>query len=370
MKKTCALLAFIVGCCVLPLSAQSAAAQVEARILNSGSPVAGAQVVLTNQTTARIYKAKTDGNGNFVLIGAATGNNYVVEVLSPTGESLFKRTGVQLAPQNGPISWTIDVSNPARTNIGGVAPAAQQPKYTKEQLEEIRKQNEKAQNMNALITRAVNAMNAKDFQSAVSPLQQLIQMEPNRYEFYQSLGDAQLNLGHYDEAAAAYEKGISLAQNTPFDAKNPATDPAKLKQRVATMLTNEGNAYLKLHKNREAVEAFTRAAALDPNPATAYFNLCATQFNAGDIDGALAACDKALQFDPNKADAWFIKGSLLLSESKTDAQGSMIAPPGTAEALRKYLELAPNGPHAADTIEMMNAIGAKIETTYKEKKKK
>src|SRR5256885_4369493 len=54
------------------------------------------------------------------------------------------------------------------------------------------------------------------------------------------------------------------------------------------MLTNEGNAYLKLHKNTEAVAAFTKAASMDPNPGVAYFNLCATQYNAGNSEGALA----------------------------------------------------------------------------------
>ena len=51
--------------------------------------------------------------------------------------------------------------------------------------------------------------------------------------------------------------------------------------------------------------------------------------------------------DPKRADAYFIKGSVLLGDSKVDAKGNMVAPPGTVAALRKYLELAPNGGHAA-----------------------
>jgi tetratricopeptide (TPR) repeat protein len=151
---------------------------------------------------------------------------------------------------------------------------------------------------------------------------------------------------------------------------DPKADPAKAKAAVAQMLTNEGNAYLKLKKNDKAVESYTKAAAMDPNPGTAYFNLCATQYNSGNTQGALAACDKAIQADPNRADAYFIKGSLMLGDSKQDKEGKLQAPPGTSEALNKYLELAPDGPHAADVKAMLQAIGAKIETTYKEKKKK
>ena len=136
------------------------------------------------------------------------------------------------------------------------------------------------------------------------------------------------------------------------------------------MLTSEGNAYLKLKKNDKAIDAYTRAASMDPNPGTAYFNICATQYNSGNTQGALVACDKAIAADPTKADAYFIKGSLMVGDSKLDKDGKLQAPSGTAEALNKYLEFAPDGPHANHVKAMLQAIGAKIETSYHEKKKK
>jgi tetratricopeptide (TPR) repeat protein len=192
-------------------------------------------------------------------------------------------------------------------------------------------------------------------------------MNPARWDYLQALGNAQLSLGKNDEAVATYEKAIPLADAAKNDAKS---DPAKAKAAVAQMLTNEGNAYLKLKQNDKAIESYTKAASLDPNTGTAYFNLCATQYNSGNTQGALAACDKAIAADPNKADAYFIKGSLMLGESKMDKEGKLQAPPGTSESLNKYLELQPDGPHAADVKAMLQAIGAKIETTYKERKKK
>jgi hypothetical protein len=48
----------------------------------------------------------------------------------------------------------------------------------------------------------------------------------------------------------------------------------------------------------------------------------------------------------------------------------MIAPPGTAEAFNKYLELQPNGPHADEAKAMLASIGAPVETTFGTKKKK
>jgi tetratricopeptide (TPR) repeat protein len=244
-------------------------------------------------------------------------------------------------------------------------PGQQQPppNYTKEQIEDLKKQNDRAQKQNALVKQAMDAMTAKNWQAAVAPLQQLIADDPNNWEYHSSMGDVQLNLGAYEPAVAAYEKGIGLANSSPGD-------PAKKKAAVGRMLTQEGNAYLKLRKNKEAVAAYSKAASLDPNPGTAYFNLCATQYNIGDVDGALGACDKAIAADPKKADAYFIKGSLLVGESKTDSGGKVTAPPGAAEALKRYLELAPNGAHAKDVKEMLGFIGSNVETTSQKGKGK
>jgi tetratricopeptide (TPR) repeat protein len=190
-------------------------------------------------------------------------------------------------------------------------------------------------------------------------------MNPNRWDYLQALGDAEFGQGKYEEAAATYGKAIPMAQNNT-DAK---ADPAKAKIAVGAMFTNQGNAYLKLKKTQEAVAAFTQAAALSSNPGTAYFNLCATQYNIGNTEGALQACDKAIAADPNKADAYYIKGSLLIGASTTDKEGKVIPAPGTVEALNKYLELAPDGAHAGEVKQMLEYTGSKIETTYKERKK-
>jgi hypothetical protein len=44
-------------------------------------------------------------------------------------------------------------------------------------------------------------------------------------------------------------------------------------------------------------------------------------------------------------------------------------PDGTAEAFQKYLELKPDGPHAAEAKAMLEGMGATVETSYGAKKK-
>src|SRR6185437_12636287 len=344
---------------------QATLTRVGGRITNAGQPVANAQITFTNLKTGRTFKGKTDKNGNYEIVGLER-TNYQIDVTSATGERLYSSkqgiTGETNGNMGGEQTLDLDISQ------GGG-----QPKYTKEQRAEIEKQNEKARNMNELINQVNAALNARNWEGAIPLLQQLSTQDPNRWRFTQSLGDAQLNVGQNDQAVATYEKGIQVAQGFASgnvkDPKNPDADPAKAKAGVAQMLTNEGNAYLKMHKNQEAVAAFTKAASMDPNPATAYFNICATQYNSGNTEGALAACDKAIAADPNRADAYFIKGSLMVAQGKMDKSGKYEAPEGTAEALNKYLELAPTGPHANDVKQMLQFIGSKVETTYKAKKK-
>ncbi|HUK29824.1 MAG TPA: tetratricopeptide repeat protein [Candidatus Acidoferrum sp.] len=222
----------------------------------------------------------------------------------------------------------------------------------------IEQKDDKAAEVNALISQANTAIQNKQWQQAEDLLKQAIAMNPDLWQVRQSMGTAQLNLGQYDDALKSFDAGIKLAQSE-LNAKPAGSDPATLKAGIGMMLTSEGNAYLKLKKNDLAIAEYTKAAELDPNPGTAYFNICAVQYNTGNTDGALAACDRAIAADPKKADAYFIKGSLLIAASKTDASGKVIAPPGTVEALKKYLELAPDGPHASDVKQMLEYVGVK-----------
>jgi tetratricopeptide (TPR) repeat protein len=308
-----------------------------------------------------------------LLITCSLALNAPSAAATPAGGPLSSPAGAQLfAAPSRHVDANAGNRRQKRQLLAQGAPSGQQqpPGYSKEQIEELKKQNDRARSQNDLIKQVNEAMTAKNWQAAIAPLQQLIADDPNNWQYYSGLGDVQFNLGSYDQALAAYQKGIALARSGPADSKNPVDDRAKKKAAIGKMLTQAGNAFLKLRKNKEAVDAFTEAASYDPNPGTAYFNLCATMYNVGDVKGALDACDKAIAADPKKADAYFIKGSVLVGESRTDAGGKVIAPPGAVEALKKYLELAPDGAHAKDVKEMLAFIGTNVETTYKKGKGK
>lgn len=374
--------AMLLALSVMAVSGQATLGKVNGRILDGGKPLAGAQIVLTFKENGRQYKGKTDKGGTFSMLGLTRGI-YELEILSSTGESLFKGNAGVINEGGVVDEYLIDVKDPsnaktgtANLNVTGTTKLTKEQQAQREAQEKekaaVEEHNKKAQGENTLIAQLNPAMQAKKWDVAEPILQQLIAINPARWEYQQALGNAQFSLGKYEEAVATFEKTIPLAQNAASnpDAKDTKNDPAKAKSAVGQMLTNEGNSYLKLKKNPEAIAAFTKAAEMDPNPGIAYFNLCATQYNTGNMEGAAVACDKAIAADPTKADAYFIKGSSLYGNGKLDAQNKYIVPPGTVDALKKYLELAPTGAHSDDVKAMLEAVGAKIETTYKERKKK
>jgi tetratricopeptide (TPR) repeat protein len=102
--------------------------------------------------------------------------------------------------------------------------------------------------------------------------------------------------------------------------------------------------------------AHTSALAQATSPAVAAFNSCARAYDAGKLDDAIAACDKAIALDPGKADAYFVKASVLYGNGRVGSGGKFEVPPGTVEALDKYLELAPDGGHAPDVHAMLDSL--------------
>jgi tetratricopeptide (TPR) repeat protein len=111
------------------------------------------------------------------------------------------------------------------------------------------------------------------------------------------------------------------------------------------------------------------AAQADPTAAAQYyFNTGAVLTNAGKVDDAVVAFDKVIAADPNKADAYYWKGVNMIGKATLKGD-KMVAPEGTAEAFQKYLELQPTGTFADPAKQMLTSIGASVETQFGNKKK-
>ena len=173
--------------------------------------------------------------------------------------------------------------------------------------------------------------------------------------------------------------GQSAQGNPPTaaSATPPAKNPVQTvtdKQRMAAYYDNFAAAAANVGKSEDAANAYRQAAELDPSHAGQYyFNLGAVLTNSNKTNDpnvrkeAIDAFDKAIAADPNRADAYFWKGQNLIGMATTDSSGKIIAPDGTTESYQKYLELQPNGPHAEEAKQMLAALNATVETSYGKK---
>ena len=169
----------------------------------------------------------------------------------------------------------------------------------------------------------------------------------------------------FQEAVVDYQKAIDIKQKSIDAAAKKNPDDNK---QLAAYYNNLGEAAGKSGKVDDAVKAYNQAAQVNPEGAAGYYyNEGAVFTNSGKIDDAIAAFDKCIAADPTRADAYYQKGVNLIG--KATLQGDkMVAPPGTAEAFQKYLELQPTGQYADVAKQMLASIGASIETGFGKKK--
>jgi tetratricopeptide (TPR) repeat protein len=192
-------------------------------------------------------------------------------------------------------------------------------------------------------------MQARDWQGAIAAAQKLVEISPTA-DHIRMLGVTQLNSSDNQTALDTFNRALAAAENEKPAAGQP---DGVWNDSISQIYLWKGNALLRLHRNAEAVDAYNRSAELATDPAKPYFNICATFYNVGDTQNALPACRKAVIAGPTNANAWFVLGSVLFADAKADAQGKFVITPECRQALEKYLELAPDGTHAADVKSML-----------------
>ncbi len=194
---------------------------------------------------------------------------------------------------------------------------------------------------------------------AIEKCNQAITDDAARWEPYQLLGGIFAGAGKPNDAIAAYQNGAAAARKAlELNAQSMAA-----KVGLGQMLNAEGNLLVEQKKFEEALPVFSAAAEASAYPAMPYFNLCATNYNLQRLADALAACDHAIASDPRMADAYYIKALILFGQGEVE-QGRFVAPPGTSEALNKYLEFDPAGTHVDAVREMINQLNRPVKATY------
>jgi tetratricopeptide (TPR) repeat protein len=365
--------------------AQAAGASLHGHVTNpAGMALAKGEVRLSTDRTADAkdrkypYKFPIDPNGDYKGTGIAPGN-YVVFVFQDD-KSLDYNESVVFANGDDKVV-NFDMSRPEY--LAKMSPEDRKAveEYKKKNAE-IVAANSKVQNLNAMLTQARADNKAGNYDAAITAMQQATTTKPDEGILWITLGDAQLGSADaaakaaraagtsptdpaiaqkYNDAAASYKKGVELNAAS----KKPSPEAA------AAGYNQLGQAYAKMGNAKDSADAYELAAkAMPANASMYYFNEAATLYNAGKLPEAGTAADKAIAADPKKAEAYYIKGQALIPQASVDPKTQkIVAPPGCVEAYQTYLELAPDGPHAADVKGILEGIGAQVKSSYKAPKK-
>jgi|HubBroStandDraft_6_1064221.scaffolds.fasta_scaffold128327_2 tetratricopeptide (TPR) repeat protein len=367
MRKTKIWLALLFTALLAPatarLHAQEPTGKIHGHVQDpAGTPMKGGTVSLSTDggKTAK-YSFKTDDSGDYKGDGIAPGT-YIVIYRNP----------------DTPPDKVVDEFNDVKITAGAdvtqdfdMSRAEYIAKMTPEQRKlmdevkaknaEVLKENSQIKNLNADLIKARQDNKDKNYTEADSLMTRDTGAKPDAAVLWVELGIAQKGEKKYTEAATSLQKAIDLDKAS----KKPNPD---LQSAAGDSL---GEALALAGKIPEAQAAYDAAAQADPKSAAVrYGNEAIIMDRVGNIDATVAAADKAIAADPSKPIPYYLKGKALINKATVDPKtNKIVAPPGCAEAYQKYLELAPDGPFAADAKSVLTEMGTTVKSTYKAGKK-
>jgi len=348
-----------------------------------GQPLKTGDVKLTTDKTSPAKDRKyqfsfpIDANGDYKGDGIAPGD-YLVVVLQDNRSIDFQNITLKAVDDKA-----LDFDMTRAEYVKGMSEAdrAALEEYKKKNAA-VTADNAKIANINKTLLQAREDEKNGKADEAVKALSNLVTVKADEAILWASLGEAQLASGDasvkaaraaktsttdpailqtFSDAATSYQKAIDL------NAASKKPSPENL----AAYYLNLGQALSKSGKLADAGVAYESAAKTSPTmAASAFYNEAVVYYQASKMTEANAAADKAIAADPKRADAYYIKGQALIPSASVDAKGNIVLPPGCLEAYQEYLELAPEGPHAAEVKALLVDMKQPVVNSFKAPGKK
>jgi len=333
-----------------------------------GAPLKGALIKIDRLDIKGHYQVKTDKKGHYFHAGLPLGTYKITLEVDGKDVDFVDKVRTQLGDPV-PVNFDMHATAARRQALSA---AAEKGQLTQEQqrglsaeqkaaLDKATKERSAALAKNKALNEAFNggmeAMKAKQFDTAVQQFTKATEMDANQTVVWAQLADAYAGLAgvktgaEHDDAMnkslEAFQKAIALKPDDPAYHNNYALALAKAK------------------KFDEAQAELGKAATIDPpNAGKYYYNLGALLVNNGQTEPAGAAFKKAIEADPNYADAQYQYGIYLIGKAKLGSDGKYEPVEGTREAFEKYLQIKPDGPFAESAKGMLASLTGPVDTSY------
>lgn len=396
MKRILPLWLGVLAFALVPAFAQqppAAMGKIHGHVTNpTGEPQGNGSVSLsTDGGNTLKFTFPVDANGDYS--GQAAAGTYMVVYRAPDtppGKMVDFIKSVKIDPGQDTLA-DIDMSRAEYIS--------KLPKEQQQQLEELKKSNAAAMKANAVInhlnadlravaedkkqvdgaraaaTQALGASAARaDIEAKTAEIKDAkytdietlmskdAQLKPDEAILWANLAYGQAGLKKYDDAITSYKKALDLENAS----KKPRTEI------LGVANSGLGEVYARTGKATDAEAAFDAAAKADPPRAALYLRNEAVIFSqVGNTDAQVTAADEAIKVDPNDAILYYLKGQGLVQKATIDPKTQRIVlPPDCMDAYKKYLELAPNGPFAAEVSGILSQAGEKVSSSYKAGRKR
>jgi tetratricopeptide (TPR) repeat protein len=338
-----------------------------------GKPMVKVMVHLDRSDIKGTYKVATDKKGHYYYGGLPPGGTFkiwievdgkerdsVSGVRSGLGDAQkfdfdLSKTAKSAADKQAEMKKAIETGELTKEQTRDMTP--EQKAALEKKIKDAQATMAKNKALNDAFNAGKTALDAKQYDAAIESLEKAKTMAPEQNVIWGNLGDAYGGAAKTKTGAdqqAMLDKGIESYKK----AIELKPDDAAYHNNYALLLAQSKRA-------DEALVELTKAAQLDPPSAGKYyFNGGAVLVNLGQNDAAGAMFKKAIEGDPDYAEAHYQYGLSLYAKAVTAADGKIVPPDGTKEEFQKYLELAPTGPNAETAKAMLTSMGATVETDY------
>lgn len=176
----------------------------------------------------------------------------------------------------------------------------------------------------------------KDWDAAITNFEAAVGADQSIFASYYFLGFAYQNKRDYTKSAENFSKFLDKAPNNPEAA-----------DMIVAATRNGGLAYARANQYEQSIALLNKAADAKPNDLEVQFYLGMSQLKTGNADVAESHFVKATQLQPSFDIAWYYSGHIAYgNEDFSNAK----------TRLEKYLELKPDGSHAADAHYILGPI--------------
>jgi tetratricopeptide (TPR) repeat protein len=189
----------------------------------------------------------------------------------------------------------------------------------------------------AFIDRANQLFNEKNYDEALSFLQQFLEKNPAAYQIHVLVGDCYREKGDLDKAIESYNRAIEEAKK----------DEKMGKEITAKALAGIGNCHLKKGDFETAQSFFRQSIDTYPDNEALAYNVGEIFFSSQKLDEAIQYFTIATQIKPDWAPPYYKLG--LVNLNKADYEKAR-------EHLKKFLELEPDSELAAQVKNILNEL--------------